>query len=152
MKVSLSPVVQWSRSHRLPHLQSPRKQHGLNKPIASLLEQEKSFNPSEAVPKDAEYWQGMVYRQTGKKMPRKGITCLLREGYDIGSFVLILCQHVLSLFLIHKVRRRVHFLHPFSIWPLPQTAKEVTKAGNACFCGVNVFPLNYFQIISSVTE
>lgn len=75
--------------------------------------------------------EGWCIDSLEKKVPRKGTIYLLREGYDIGPFVIIFCQHVLSLFFsIHKVRR-VH-LHPFSIWPRPWTAKEVAKAGNEC--------------------
>lgn len=106
------------------------------------------FNPSEDVPSYTEYWWGMICRQTRKELPRKGIIYLLREGCDGGSLVIILHQRVVSLFfLIHDVRR-VHFCHPFSIWHLPQTAKEVAKAGDECFCGVYVFQLSSDNFVS----
>ena len=63
--------------------------------LCSLLEQEKSFNPSEDVPKHTEYWWGMVYRRTGKKMPGKGIISLAE-----GMWCWFLCHHSLPTCLI----------------------------------------------------
>lgn len=97
--------------------------------LCSLFEQEKLFNPLDDISKHTEYWWGVGYRQTDKKMPRKGMTTFLREGCGVGF--LVLCQGVFSKSIsIYEVRRV-----PFSIKPLP----EPGKAGDESFCGVNIF-------------